>query len=55
MVELVESLPDALRDVIEHGDDFARNAALRLVLYNSCFFTYKKRLLILLSSGGGYC
>ena len=29
--EFWKVLPDALRDVIEHGDDFGRNAALRLV------------------------
>ncbi|KAG7015920.1 Regulation of nuclear pre-mRNA domain-containing protein 1B [Cucurbita argyrosperma subsp. argyrosperma] len=29
--EFWKVLPDALRDVIEHGDDFGRNAALRLI------------------------
>lgn len=29
--EFWKVLPDALRDVIENGDDFGRNAALRLV------------------------
>ncbi|XP_015971287.1 UPF0400 protein C337.03 [Arachis duranensis] len=29
--EFWKVLPDALRDVIEHGDEFARNAALRLI------------------------
>lgn len=30
--EFWKVLPDALRDVINNGDDFGRNAALRLVL-----------------------
>lgn len=30
--EFWKVLPEALRDVIQNGDDFARNAALRLVL-----------------------
>ncbi|KAK7311329.1 hypothetical protein RJT34_09394 [Clitoria ternatea] len=29
--EFWKVLPDALRDVIQHGDEFARNAALRLI------------------------
>lgn len=29
--EFWKVLPDALRDVIDHGDEFGRNSALRLV------------------------
>lgn len=34
VAEFWKVLPDSLRDVIENGDEFGRNAAMRLV----CFF-----------------
>lgn len=34
--EFWKVLPDALRDVIENGDEFGRNAALRLVFSSNC-------------------
>lgn len=38
--EFWKVLPDALRDVIENGDEAGRNAALRLVLYYYCCYIY---------------
>lgn len=41
VAEFWKVLPDSLRDVIEHGDEFAKSAALRLVRASfSSFYTH---------------
>jgi len=41
--EFWKVLPDALRDVIESGDEFGRNAAQRLVQLHTCFYIFKRK------------
>lgn len=36
--EFWKVLPDALRDVVENGNEFGRNAALRLVCFSTFLF-----------------
>lgn len=42
--EFWKVLPDALRDVIENGDEFGRNAALRLVCSSKSIYIFSTQI-----------